>query len=144
MATIYGTQFHDNDTSQWAWNGWFSEYKFFPSLKGTSSSDYIYGYGGNDKLDGGLGTDYLYGGTGNDTYYVNTVSDKVIEYYNQGTDHVYSSVSTSYKWLPANVENLTLTGSAYYGDGNDLNNFISGNGYSNSLYGYGATTSCTA
>ncbi|SES67867.1 type I secretion C-terminal target domain (VC_A0849 subclass) [Nitrosospira multiformis] len=146
MAAIYGTQFHDNGTSQWAWNGWFSEYKFFPSLIGTSSSDYIYGYGGNDNLyaysgndtlDGGTGTDSMYGGTGNDVYYVDTTTDKVIEYYNQGVDHIYSSVSTNYKWLPANVENLTLTGTAYFGDGNDLSNFISGNGYSNSLYGYG-------
>lgn len=52
------------------------------------------------------------GGTGNDTYYVDTasdyyVSDQVIERSGEGTDHVYSSVSTSV-WLPGNVENLTL------------------------------------
>lgn len=146
MATVYGTQHHDNDTSQWAWNGWFSEYKFFPSLKGTGSNDYLYGYegndtiyayAGNDVLNGGTGADAMYGGTGSDMYYVDTMADKVIEYYNQGIDHVFSSVSTSYKWLPANVENLSLTGTAYFGDGNDLGNVIYGNGYVNSLRGYG-------
>jgi Ca2+-binding RTX toxin-like protein len=77
------------------------------------------------------------GGTGNDIYYVDTMSDIVTEYAGEGTDLVYSSVSTNYKWLPANVENLTLTGTAYYGDGNDLNNVIQGTNSGNSLYGYG-------
>ncbi|NES20438.1 MAG: calcium-binding protein, partial [Symploca sp. SIO3E6] len=52
--------------------------------------------------------------------------------FNQGIDRVYSSISYS---LGANLENLTLTGSAYYGYGNSLNNSISGNGYSNYLWG---------
>lgn len=77
------------------------------------------------------------GGTGNDTYYVDTMSDKVYEYLNQGTDTVYSSVSTSVKWLPSNVENLYLEGYAVYGDGNDLSNSIYGTARDNKLYGYG-------
>ena len=36
-------------------------------LVGTSTSDYIYGYGGDDTLEGKGGADYLYGGDGVDT-----------------------------------------------------------------------------
>jgi Ca2+-binding RTX toxin-like protein len=106
-------------------------------LTGNSGNNILDGLGGNDTLNGGAGADTMYGGIGNDIYYVDSMWDQVIEYANQGTDLVYSSVSTSIKWLPANVENLTLTGTAYYGDGNDLNNVISGNNFANALYGYG-------
>lgn len=106
-------------------------------LTGNSGNNILYGLAGNDALNGGAGADAMYGGIGNDTYYVDSISDQVIEYANQGTDLVYSSVSTSIKWLPDNVENLTLTGTAYYGNGNDLNNVISGNNFANALYGYG-------
>ncbi|MGJ8581680.1 MAG: beta strand repeat-containing protein, partial [Psychromonas sp.] len=37
------------------------------SLTGTTGSDRIYGYGGNDTLNGGEGADLLRGGAGNDT-----------------------------------------------------------------------------
>ncbi len=146
MGTYYGTNGNDvidplnpandfiyglagNDTL-YGWSG-------NDTLSGGSGNDYLYGESGNDILDGGIGNDAMYGGTGNDIYYVDTMSDTVIEYANEGIDLVYSSVSTNYKWLPNNVENLTLTGTAYYGDGNDLNNVISGNSYTNALYGYG-------
>jgi Ca2+-binding RTX toxin-like protein len=123
------------------------------TLFGNPSANALYGHGGNDTIyggfgpwgdmsgsdiiDGGAGADTMYGEDGNDWYYVDTILDKVIELGGQGTDHVYSSVSTNYKWLPANVENLTLTGTAYHGDGNDLNNSIYGNASANSLWGYG-------
>jgi Ca2+-binding RTX toxin-like protein len=143
--TLIGTAYYGdgNDLSNYIYGNGSTN-----SLSGYGGYDYLYGYGGNDylyggvdndTLDGGTGADTMYGGTGHDTYYVGTMSDKVIEYADQGTDHVYSSVSTSYKWLPANVENLTLTGTAYWGDGNDLNNSIYGNGSANSLRGYGGT-----
>ncbi|AFZ20584.1 beta strand repeat-containing protein [Allocoleopsis franciscana] len=104
---------------------------------GNGNNNVLTGNSGNNILNGGLGADTMYGGIGNDIYYVDSISDQVIEYANQGTDLVYSSVSTSIEWLPANVENLTLTGTAYYGDGNNLNNVISGNNFANALYGYG-------
>lgn len=43
--------------------------KFFPSLKGTSNDDTIFGYEGNDKLYGHAGNDTIYGGDGNDYLY---------------------------------------------------------------------------
>ncbi|MEI8210392.1 MAG: calcium-binding protein, partial [Methylococcales bacterium] len=102
------------------------------SLYGGSGNDALYGGGGNDLLDGGTGNDALYGGTGNDTYIVNTAGDTITENYNEGTDQVNSS--TSYT-LSANVENLLLTGSAYRGTGNELDNQIIGNAYINLLIG---------
>ncbi len=110
-------------------------------LYGGSGSDKLYGDEGWDTLNGGLGADIMYGGTGSDTYYVDSMSDKIIEYFNQGYDKVYSSVSTSVKWLPNNVEGLTLQGNAYYGDGNDSYNSIEGTNNANSLYGYGGSDS---
>jgi Ca2+-binding RTX toxin-like protein len=106
-------------------------------LIGGLGVDTMNGGDGNDGLDGGLGADKMSGGTGNDTYYVDSMSDSVVELTGQGTDTVFSSVSTSIKWLPSNVENLTLTGTAIFGDGNDLANVITGNASNNSLFGYG-------
>ena len=64
-------------------------------------------------------------GTGNDTFYVDNTGDQVIEYSDQGTDAVFSSISYT---LAANVENLTLTGTAALnGTGNTLANVITGN-----------------
>ena len=51
----------------------------------------------------------MIGGAGNDTYIVDNAGDVVTEALNEGTDTVQSSVSYT---LGANVENLTLTGSA--------------------------------
>jgi Ca2+-binding RTX toxin-like protein len=107
-----------------------------PSRLVTRFADTIYGLDGNDKIDGGAGGDIMYGGAGYDSYFVGTMQDKVIEYAGQGIDIVYSSVSTTNKWLPSNVENLTLTGTAFFGSGNDLSNVIVGNASANMLHGY--------
>lgn len=106
-------------------------------LYGGTGNDKLFGSAGHDILNGGAGVDSMTGGTGNDTYYVDSLSDLIYEYLNQGTDTVYSTVSTTAKWLPNNVENLFLLGSAVYGDGNDLNNSIYGTASNNKLYGYG-------
>ena len=75
------------------------------------------------------------GGTGNDTYVVDNVGDVVTEALNEGTDLVQSSVSFT---LGANVENLTLTGSANInGTGNALANVLTGNSGANTLTGAG-------
>ena len=103
------------------------------SLTGTSGNDTLTGGAGNDILDGKAGIDTMIGGTGNDTYYVDNVKDVVTELASQGTDLVNSSVTYT---LGANVENLTLTGTAAInGTGNTLNNVISGNTGNNVLNG---------
>lgn len=141
MATITGTEFNDNNTFQYI-NGLFI---YRASLNGTAQNDHISGLAGNDILNGNNGNDTLNGGTdadtmsggnGNDNYYVDHVDDVVIEYVGQGIDTIYSSISyTLGNGLSDHIENLSLTGSAYGGWGNDLNNIISGSSSSNYLSG---------
>ncbi|NBT79487.1 MAG: hypothetical protein EBT04_13770, partial [Betaproteobacteria bacterium] len=102
------------------------------SLVGGGANDTLTGGAGNDTLDGGGGIDSLLGGTGNDTYYVDSQSDVVIEGVAEGTDTVIASVSL---YLPGNLENLTLTGTAYFGVGNALDNVVTGSSTENLLLG---------
>ncbi len=107
-----------------------------------------------EVLDGGTGTDYMAGGSGNDIYIVDSAGDQVAEnlsnYYNSansweyqpaygwfsrdgGIDTVQSSITYT---LGANVENLTLTGTAAInGTGNELSNMLTGNSAANILTG---------
>jgi Ca2+-binding RTX toxin-like protein len=102
-------------------------------LAGGAGHDTISGGSGGDTLDGDTGNDSLIGGTGNDRYVVQSSGDKVIEASSGGTDSVSSSITHT---LPAEVENLTLTGtSALEGHGNSLNNTIVGNSGNNLLRG---------
>ncbi|MGB8598821.1 MAG: calcium-binding protein [Burkholderiales bacterium] len=102
-------------------------------LIGNSAINTLSGGAGNDTLDGGLGADKLLGGTGNDTYVVDNVGDVVTENLNEGTDTVQSSITYV---LGANVENLTLTGTAAInGTGNALDNVLIGNSAINTLNG---------
>jgi Ca2+-binding RTX toxin-like protein len=93
-------------------------------IRGLAGNDTLTGLGGNDTLDAGTGGDRLIGGTGNDIYIVDGPGDTVVENAGEGVDTVRSSASRT---LDANVENLTLTGTAgIYGIGNSLNNVITG------------------
>ena len=75
----------------------------------------------------------MIGGLGNDTYVVDNAGDYVFEDLGAGSDAVIASVSYM---LTANVESLTLTGSAAInGFGNILNNVINGNSANNYLDG---------
>jgi len=103
-------------------------------LSGLGGNDTLIGGGGDDTLDGGLGTDSMSGGPGNDTYIVLTADDVVIENAGEGTDFVLSSISYT---LPANVENLTLAGTADINGtgGFSIANVITGNSGANVLDG---------
>ncbi len=102
-------------------------------LNGQAGNDTLNGGGGDDTLTGWSGADIMIGGLGNDTYFVENVGDVVTENLNQGIDTVSSRLAFL---LPANVENLILTGTAAVnGTGNDLANSITGNTAINSLSG---------
>ena len=102
-------------------------------LIGNGAANLLTGLDGDDTLNGGGGADTLVGGTGNDTYIVDNAGDVVIELEGEGTDTVSASVSWT---LGANVENLTLTGSAAISaTGNELNNLLTGNSGANLLDG---------
>jgi Ca2+-binding RTX toxin-like protein len=100
---------------------------------GNSLGNQITGNSYSNYLDGKAGADTMKGGQGNDGYVVDNVGDKVEEFAGQGTDRVYSSIYTY--TLGSNVENLSLTGTAYEGNGNSLDNDIAGNNYANYLTG---------
>lgn len=118
--TIYGT-----DT------GYISIPGLLNPVMGTNGDDRLGGL--SDPIKGTAGADEMRGFDGNDTYTVNHTGDVVIEQAGQGADHVFSSVKFT---LGANIENLTLTGTANLnGTGNDLNNAITGNSGSNTLKG---------
>ncbi|WP_214510282.1 M10 family metallopeptidase C-terminal domain-containing protein [Pseudomonas brassicacearum] len=101
---------------------------------GNAGNNALSGGAGNDTLDGGSGVDTLIGGAGNDTYVIDNTQDVVRETTTLGSeiDTVVSSVSW---FLGANLENLTLTGTAFLGIGNDLDNVLIGNAGRNALDG---------
>ncbi|MDA8129849.1 MAG: hypothetical protein M0Z73_14285 [Betaproteobacteria bacterium] len=100
---------------------------------GWNYANTLYGLGGDDTLNGGDGADTLVGGTGNDIYIVDNVGDVLTENLNEGVDTVQSSFTYA---LPANIENLTLTGAATINaTGNTLDNILTGNSAANVLIG---------
>jgi Ca2+-binding RTX toxin-like protein len=100
---------------------------------GNAQANTITGNGAANTLDGGAGADAMAGGLGNDIYKVDAAGDEVSEGAAGGTDTVQSAVSYA---LPANVENLVLTGSGDIdGTGNGLNNAMTGNAGANRLDG---------
>lgn len=105
---------------------------------GNALNNRIEGGDGNDILDGGAGRDTMIGGLGNDTYVVDlgpsdAAGDIVTEAAGQGNDTVLSSVTYT---IGANIENLTLTGTADIdGTGNTLDNVLTGNSGNNTLNG---------
>ncbi|HVO04837.1 MAG TPA: calcium-binding protein [Candidatus Cybelea sp.] len=111
------------------------------NINGDAGNNVLTGTNGDDTINGGAGADSMTGLAGNDTYIVDNVGDTVIEAPNGGTDEVLSSVTYT---LPANVENLALTGSGNIdGTGNSLANDITGNDGNNILIGNGGNDTLT-
>ena len=95
-------------------------------------NDHLIAGSGNDTLNGAAGDDTLVGNQGNDLYVVDSAGDRILEGLNAGTDTVQTSINYT---LAANLENLTLTGSAASGTGNSLGNVIIGSARVNTLKG---------
>ena len=88
----------------------------------------------DNVLTGNAGVNVLTGGAGNDTYFIG-IEDAVTEAANGGVDTVVISHTYS---LTANLENLTLSGSAAIdGTGNAGANVLRGNAGANVLAGLG-------
>ncbi|MDT4289436.1 carbohydrate-binding domain-containing protein [Methylomonas sp. MO1] len=100
---------------------------------GNSLNNTLFGNMVDNWLDGGIGRDRMVGGKGDDYYIVDNIGDIVVENSGEGTDTVLSEVSYN---LSANVENLSLTGTAAINaTGNTLNNVLEGNTGNNTLNG---------
>jgi Ca2+-binding RTX toxin-like protein len=111
-------------------------------LYGMEGNDRLIGGDGNDVLDGGTGNDTMLGGNGNDTYLVDSIADTIIDSLGTGTETVIASVNWDLRRqnptssnTNTGLDNLTLTGNARNGIGNELNNIIIGNKQDNTLYG---------
>lgn len=110
------------------------------SMPGGAGDDELWGYGGNDTLNGGAGADRMIGGNGDDLYVVDSPSDVVVETADGGIDRVASSISIDLlgrAGAHANVENVSLYGTATLCYGSNGNNRIWGNAQANALAGRG-------
>lgn len=109
-------------------------------LRGYGGNDLLYGFGGDDFLDGGSGADVMEGGMGNDTYYVDNLSDQVIELAGQGTDRVAGTIDYVAP-LDAEIELIESLNTNWLGGlnltGSNSANRITGDGGGNVLRGLG-------
>lgn len=102
---------------------------------GNDGDNVLIGNAGNNRLDGGLGGDDLYGGLGDDYFVNDTNDDWIFEDAGEGTDTVERRYETNLA-LSGNVENLILVEGIKTGNGNELDNAITGNTGANTLGGW--------
>ncbi|PAQ10937.1 family 16 glycosylhydrolase [Mesorhizobium temperatum] len=94
---------------------WYSATNSGPTLYGSTYNDSMYG-------DANV-TVTMRGGKGDDIYYLYASKNKAVELSGEGVDTI--STWMSYE-LPANFENLTVTGDKRYAFGNALDNIVTG------------------
>ena len=102
---------------------------------GNADDNVIRGNAGNNRIDGGGGADRMYGGAGDDYYVGVTAADRVYESAGEGIDTIERVFETNLV-LEANVENLILGAGVVTGNGNGLDNVITGNAGNNTLGGW--------
>jgi len=106
------------------------------AFNGMAGADTLDGGVGNDTLDGGAGVDTMIGGVGNDVFVIDDVNDVVIENAAEGSDTIKAGFDFDLATGPANIENLTLTGTGNFnGSGTTEANVLSGNSANNKLDG---------
>lgn len=90
----------------------------------TGSGPTLYGTAGNDSMWGDSAVNVtMIGGTGDDIYYLYSAINRAYEAAGQGIDTISTWMSYT---LPANFENLTVTGNLRYAFGNSVDNIIKG------------------
>ncbi|WP_183097160.1 peroxidase family protein [Mesorhizobium sp. YM1C-6-2] len=103
------------------------------NLVGSASGDHLTGDGDDNRIDGGAGADTMVGLGGDDTYVVDDAGDVVTEALNGGSDTIVANVENL--TLADNVENLVLGDGIAAGNGNGLDNSLTGNAGNNILDG---------
>jgi Ca2+-binding RTX toxin-like protein len=107
------------------------------TLTGARGNDILNGGLGNDDLNGGMGDDTMTGGAGNDTYYVDSLSDIVIEEANGGFDTVYTFIEASFLARFAHVERvIDRSTQAQMLRGDNFANHLDAGKNDDILYGY--------
>lgn len=106
------------------------------NLTGSRLADRLTGNAGANVLDGGAGGDTMTGGEGSDTYICDAATDVIVE--TGVTPGDVDSVVSGVNWtLQARIENLTLTGTATMGNGNNADNILRGNAMNNQMAAWG-------
>ena len=105
------------------------------NIIGSEVNDTITGNAANNDLNGGAGADAMSGSLGDDIYHVDNAGDVVTESSNAtlgGYDLVITSVNFT---LGSYIEDLALNGDGLTGNGNSLDNIITGDGGNNLIDG---------
>jgi Ca2+-binding RTX toxin-like protein len=113
-------------------------------LLGNASGNILNGGVGNDTLNGIAGVDTLIGGLGNDSYYIDDLSDSIVENAGEGLDEVNVRLSVAGTYiLAANLDNGVISNATAGVNltGNLLNNILTGNALANILDGAGGNDS---
>ncbi|OAP39935.1 1,3-1,4-beta-glycanase [Sinorhizobium glycinis] len=101
----------------------------------TGSGPKLYGTAGNDSMWGDSSVNVtMIGGKGDDIYYLYSGINRAYEAAGEGVDTISTWMSYT---LPANFENLTVTGNGRFAFGNDIDNIIKGGSGSQTIDGRG-------